>query len=567
MHYRSLLLLLALPALAATQTTRVIDASHPDSLGERLFQAVQNGKVETVRVLLAKGANPNGSDASGGPYLAFLGGTPEEMLAVAKLLVVHGAKVDPPLGTGNQTPLLNALNRAQEPIGLVRFLLEKGADPNRTGDFGFTALDFAVRNGFAASAAALLAHGASVDAHTKEPDLARSDDPGLRQDVERSRLQIAHVFEPGYRESGQTPVFGLAQRFDPATAALILKAGAKIDEQDDNGWTPLHHAVQFGNVAAIRGLLALGANPNAASRGGFTPLHLALRTGFGLPNATVAQILLKGGADPKRRNHDGQTPLDLLRADTEWRLGNPSHDPQLALPEAMRAPYIQNANAVARVLEPKAAPIVFVPKAPDAKGARYTPLGIGDVIAVRTVRVESGHAVLELSLPTPSAGPSTLTIRAVSLENYDTVTPLPVVVRRTKGRADTVRLEFPLGAARGGAVEMDYVQQGPGSSSGSGTVGNGREANVGFAYGRTVAVEHDLQDRTLEFEILSVTRGGKVLPGFAGRVLHVEGGRPAPIVGLRVDPSDEAKRPKTLIHYRYRFLPNVRWRTDEMSLN
>ena len=142
-----LVLLLAASAATPSQGTFANGKGPSPTIDDRIYKAVQAGKVDLVRALLAKGANPNGDSNGGLSLLDNLGGTPDEMLAIAKLLVAKGAKVNPrPSGQGF-TPLMNALHRAEEPLGLVRFLLLKGANPNAVMDQGMTALHFAVQWG------------------------------------------------------------------------------------------------------------------------------------------------------------------------------------------------------------------------------------------------------------------------------------------------------------------------------------------------------------------------------------------------------------------------------------
>ena len=570
MRRRALLALLLLPALAAAQSAAPPLTARANDPRECLFGAVQDGKVETVRALLEK-APPHGWPGDDLILcLTCLGGTPDEMLAVARLLVEGGAKVDSPLLATTGTPLLHALEEAPEPVALVRFLLEEGADPNGADEDGNTPLHLAVHNGFAASVAELLAHGARVEARTHDrrddvlpgqiPPSTSRNHPGRVLDL------TARMYVPTFWVPGKTPIFGLAERFDPAVAALLLKAGAKLDERNVHGWTPLHDAAHSGNLAAVRGLLALGADPNAASNAGLTPLHVAMRAPDHRLIAATAALLLAAGADPRRTDRDGQTPLDLLRADVRWRFVGFPRDPGMRIPSSARGAYLAHVNQTARLLDPRAAPIVYTPMKPGPEGIRGLHVFFGDLMAERNVKVENGHAVLELRFFDATERPSTLTFRAVALEGYDTLTPLPVVVRRVDGRESTVRFTFPLGAEQGDTLDLDCLQQGPGVTRAVHVVGQGQGGKVGFATGDPVAVEHLLAGRTLEMEILSVARGGRSLPGFAGRVLRVESGRTAAIAGLRVDSHGDPKRPRTTVRYRYRFLPNVRWRTDSIAL-
>ena len=52
-----------------------------------------------------------------------------------------------------------------------------------------------------------------------------------------------------------------------------------------------------------------GASVNAADYWKFTPLHEAAAKG----KFDICKLLLKHGGDPTRKNHEGHTPLDLVK--------------------------------------------------------------------------------------------------------------------------------------------------------------------------------------------------------------------------------------------------------------
>lgn len=52
-----------------------------------------------------------------------------------------------------------------------------------------------------------------------------------------------------------------------------------------------------------------GRSVNSVGRGGGTPLHAAATSG----NTDATRLLLARGADPLRRNANGETPLDVAR--------------------------------------------------------------------------------------------------------------------------------------------------------------------------------------------------------------------------------------------------------------
>ena len=129
-----------------------------------LADAAMAGDVETVRRVLAADRSLATQYSEDGWTALHLAATPE----VAGLLLDAGADIQASnrhkfAGPGNK-PLHGAtyLNRPE----VVRFLLERGADPNGRDHAGLTALHLAVGQGWAECARALLEGGADSNART-----------------------------------------------------------------------------------------------------------------------------------------------------------------------------------------------------------------------------------------------------------------------------------------------------------------------------------------------------------------------------------------------------------------
>ena len=235
-------------------------------------------------------------------------------------------------------------------LELVRLLVERGADPNRGNDYGWTKLHQAGYSNRRELAQLLLTAGARtglfargdggtplvvalfwghrdvVDLLGLEPrNLRVAAGLGLVDEIrELAGTPRAGAHRGFYRPHGGFPAWQPSD--DPQEVLdealvwaaksgrvealdVLVELGAGLDADPYRG-TALTWSAWNGHTAAVRRLLELGADPNV--RGtfggpthgeGVTALHLAAQTG----HREAAQSLLDGGADPAIRDalHDG----------------------------------------------------------------------------------------------------------------------------------------------------------------------------------------------------------------------------------------------------------------------
>jgi ankyrin repeat protein len=149
-------------------------------------------------------------------------------------------------------------------------LLKRGFDPNSVNEQGQTGLLFALQNESYA-VAELLAAQPQTD------------------------VNLANTL-------GETPLMLAAIKGQLALCRQLIARGAQVNKA---GWTPLHYAASApeADTRVIALLLANGAAVNAESDNKTTPLMMA--AGYGTHDAV--SLLLKSGADPRRRNAMGFT--------------------------------------------------------------------------------------------------------------------------------------------------------------------------------------------------------------------------------------------------------------------
>jgi ankyrin repeat protein len=207
---------------------------------------------------------------------------------VKRFLTLHPESISERNDEG-QSPLMAALY-AGEPA-VVEILLERGASPDHfeaaaLGDVellgrqlrrsgkratayskdGFTALHYAAFYGHADAAALLLAHGADVEAESRN-----------------EKLPLARPLHSAV--AGRRPL---------EVATVLLDGGADPNATQSGGWTALHSAALNGDLALVQLLLSKGALAWIEAYDMTRPLDFAIER----RHAEIVRLLQK---QPKRK--------------------------------------------------------------------------------------------------------------------------------------------------------------------------------------------------------------------------------------------------------------------------
>lgn len=157
----------------------------------------------------------------------------------------NSAEVDPAENLATSLRIASREGRIKE----VKRLLDEGADPNRTGEFGETALINASRFGQSQVVDQLLEHHAEVNARDS------SDNTALQASAKNCAWRIgekliAHGADVNWFNSeGKTPLITAAENGCADLVQAILRVrGVRLDQKDNSGSTALDYALTEAQV-------------------------------------------------------------------------------------------------------------------------------------------------------------------------------------------------------------------------------------------------------------------------------------------------------------------------------
>lgn len=281
--------------------------------------AVSNNWSEIVELYLVAGMNANATDSTRMPVLlrAFTSGCflfgcagTQARVKTLTLLLDAGASVKVRTEYGSTPAMLTS------DTGVLRVVVERGANVNDVDLDGGTALMYAARRGDSAIVRMLLSYGASANVFDR-PRYPRADTPqnalmyaAWRDDRNVIATLLDHGADVNARSArGENALMSATVRGDSATVALLLARGALVDAADTTGLTGLMRAARYGNASIARMLLTRGAAPNRRDHRGETALMYAVSFGFPPMNSAMVETLLDFGADPSTAHLFGRTPL------------------------------------------------------------------------------------------------------------------------------------------------------------------------------------------------------------------------------------------------------------------
>ncbi|KAI7798397.1 transient receptor potential cation channel [Triplophysa rosa] len=220
--------------------------------------------------------------------------------------------------TKDGNTLLHIASQCGHP-GTALAFLRKGVPLHMPNKSGAVCLHAAAKRGHTAVVKALLQKGARVDSS------AKSGQTALHIAVENCKPQVvqmllgfgAHVQLRGGKAQ-ETPLHIAARVKDgERVAEMLLKSGADVNAEQENGETALHVAARHGSLQVMRALIQEGGDVTWTSKVGENPLHVAAHH----CHAHVVEEILNYLSNERSRqeaqlcvrqgNQDGETPLHL----------------------------------------------------------------------------------------------------------------------------------------------------------------------------------------------------------------------------------------------------------------
>ena len=271
--------------------------------------------INAIDLLIKKGADPNlKNDYGKTALMASISSNWYWNQMVTQTLLNKGAQLDQKDNDGDSALMLSIENSKA-----LDFLIQSGANVNIQANDGYTALMRAIwqinkeDSSFQAAFDIILNSKPNLELEV-QPPLSYYDD-GVRTALDltvrwSTSTIVSKLLKAGAKTEGshRSALIAAAKADNKYEAAdLLIKAGAKINSQDQYGNTPLIYGVRENRGDSVFNLiLASGASLDIQNNNGDTALLLAAQEGS--TNYKILK-LLKAGANPNIQGKNDETAM------------------------------------------------------------------------------------------------------------------------------------------------------------------------------------------------------------------------------------------------------------------
>jgi len=255
-------------------------------VGNNIFLALAKGEMDIARAILENGYDVNKVGHKGSSLL--IKSVYSYPIESTKLLLKHGANPNYANTSNGRTPLIAASLGRGDRIPHVEALLEAGANPNLYDNSGKGPLFISVMNNNTRMVQVLLGNNADPNAVFKRAGKGRPlyilEYARLKNNKKIVELLLKHGAKPGIDKVFIDSIKGDNEE----VVKHLLTLGANLNITNRFGETPLHIALRprRPNYKIVKLLLDAGANVESSADSGRTPLDYAR-------NSDIKELLLK----------------------------------------------------------------------------------------------------------------------------------------------------------------------------------------------------------------------------------------------------------------------------------
>ncbi len=197
-------------------------------------------------------------------------------------------------------------------FGLVKYLIEKGANVNTKDKYDITLLHYACKNKDHVIVEYLLEKGANINSEGchKWTALHIVCELGFYDLAQYLIEQGANIFAEDSEKLSPLYVTCIGSTPNISIIKLLLKKGADINARGYNNNTLLHVACERAFNKVIEFLIKKGAHLNVKNNAEATPLHIACVPNN--PNLLIIKTLIESGADVNAQGAKQITPLHIV---------------------------------------------------------------------------------------------------------------------------------------------------------------------------------------------------------------------------------------------------------------